>query len=361
MDRETMKKSYRAGIIGLGFIGAGDQTSGDVLGQQVKDLDGTHLAAYAGNPRVNIICGSSRNKGRRTRFLTRVHNEVLVYSDWKELVNSSKLDIISIATYTPTHAEMVIASAEAGIPVIYCEKPIAATMIEAERMLAACKKSGSLLVINHNRRFNPNFRLLQTMIARGDLGELTSVTARWPTGRLGNIGTHVIDVIHMITGQKTVAVSGILDQSQKPDCRGSAFKDPGGWGLIHLEKGCMVTVDAADYAKGPMVIEVYGTSGTISIIGAKITINLYNGSTRYLPQPTDQSSMDIAVGEMVAWLDARLASTESKNPPAFSYDPADAVHTLETIIAFHASDTRKGAMVELPLNNKDRDIILQSG
>jgi predicted dehydrogenase len=354
-----MKKSYSAGIIGLGFIGAGDQVSGDALGQQVKDLDGTHLGAFVRNPHVRITCGSSRNEGRRTRFLSRVHNEVHVYENWMEMINSSKLDIISIATYTPTHAEMVIASAKAGISVIYCEKPIAATISEAEQMLNACKISGSLLVINHNRRFKPNFRLLQTMIARGDLGELTSVTARWPSGRLGNIGTHVIDAIHMITGLKTVAVSGTLDQSLKPDCRGSVFQDPGGWGLIRLEGGCMVTVDAADYAKGPMVIDVYGTLGTASIIGKMITINYFSGKTRQLPESSsDQSSMDIAVEEMVEWLDARQ---NSKKTPVFPYDPADAVHTLETIAAFHASDARKGAWVELPLTNRDRDMIIRSG
>ncbi len=354
-----MKKSYSAGIIGLGFIGAGDQVSGDALGQQVKDLDGTHLVALVRNPHVRITSGSSRDEGRRTRFLSRVHNEVNVYADWMEMINSSKLDIISIATYTPTHAEMVIASAAAGIPVIYCEKPIAATITEAERMITACKTSGSLLVINHNRRFNPNFRHLQTMIDRGDLGELTSVTARWPSGRLGNIGTHVIDAIHMITGLKTVAVSGTLDQSLRPDCRGSAFQDPGGWGLIRLEGGCMVTVDAADYAKGPMVIEVYGTLGTASIIGKTMSVSLFSGSTKHLPEPSaDQSSMDVAVGEMVEWLDAHL---EEHRTPVFPYNPTDAVHTLETIAAFHASDARKGAWVELPLTENDRNCIIRSG
>ena len=43
---------YRAGIIGLGFIGAGDQVSGDALGQRVEDLDGTHASALAGHPRI---------------------------------------------------------------------------------------------------------------------------------------------------------------------------------------------------------------------------------------------------------------------------------------------------------------------
>jgi hypothetical protein len=53
--------TYRAGIIGLGFIGARDQVSGDALGQQVRDLDGTHLAALAHCPRIKLVAGSSRD------------------------------------------------------------------------------------------------------------------------------------------------------------------------------------------------------------------------------------------------------------------------------------------------------------
>ena len=46
---------YKAGIIGLGFIGAADQVSGDALGQRVEDLDDTHWKALASNPRVEVF------------------------------------------------------------------------------------------------------------------------------------------------------------------------------------------------------------------------------------------------------------------------------------------------------------------
>ena len=52
---------YKAGIIGLGFIGAADQVSGDALGQQVEDLDGTHWAALHTHPEVEVVSGSSRD------------------------------------------------------------------------------------------------------------------------------------------------------------------------------------------------------------------------------------------------------------------------------------------------------------
>ena len=354
-----MENTYKAGIIGLGFIGGADQVSGDALGQQVVNLDGTHFSAYTNHPRVELTSGSSRDEGRRKRFVERCKKDVPTFADWREMLRTCELDIISVAAYTPFHAEMVIASAEAGIPVIYCEKPLASTIIEAGRMLDACEASGSLLVINHNRRFAPRLRRLRRYIASGGLGELSSVTARWPSGRLGNVGTHILDAVRMLAVSPAVAVSGTLDESEKPDCRGEQFHDPGGWGLIRLESGCIVTVDATNYAKCPMTIEIQGSVGTASALGSEVVVDLYDGgSERWGADSTEESSMDVAVSEIVAWLDARSGEAPEF---AFPYDAAEARDVLETIIAFHASDRRSGAWVDLPLSGKDREIVLQSG
>ena len=53
------EQRYRAGIIGLGFIGGADQVSGDALGQSVSGLDGTHYYGYANHSRVDLVCGST--------------------------------------------------------------------------------------------------------------------------------------------------------------------------------------------------------------------------------------------------------------------------------------------------------------
>ena len=115
--------TYRAGIVGLGFIGAADQVSGDALGQKVEDLDGTHLDALVHHPRVELVAGSSRDQGRRERFVKRT--DARVYHDWKEMLEREALDIVSVATYAPAHAEISISCAAHGVRAIYCEKPIA--------------------------------------------------------------------------------------------------------------------------------------------------------------------------------------------------------------------------------------------
>jgi len=343
--------TYRAAIIGLGFVGAGDQVSGDALGQQVRNLDGTHLAALSGNRRVEVVAGSSRDEGRRRRFASRTG--AATYASWGEMLKQEAPDIVSVATYTPAHAEITIACAEAGVRAVYCEKPIASRLPDAERMVAACKQAGCLLAVNHNRRFHPNYRRLRGLIAAGELGELTSVTLLWGRGRLGNVGTHMFDATCMLTGRRIAAVSGTLDPAGRPDCRGEQFRDPGGWGVMRLERDLMATLDAADYATAPACIIIHGTEGRAVTGRHDVTIERPDGGREHWPAPDDgRSSMDRAVEQIVAWLDGRAA---------FPYDAEDAVHVLEAIIALHASHARKAAWTELPLSGAEREIEVRCG
>ncbi len=342
---------YRAAVVGLGYIGGADQVSGDALGQLVEDLDGTHIEALAKHPKVEVVAGSSRDLGRRERFTERTG--IRTYADWQEMIEKEDLAIVGNATYTPVHEEITVACARRGVRAILCEKPISPTVAAGENMVKACEDAGSLLVINHNRRFNPNYRCLRDLIADGGLGELTSVTAQWPSGRLGNVGTHVFDAIRLITGRRVEAVAGTLDLAGKPDCRGSDFQDPGGWGLMCLEGGLITTVDATDYARVPMLIAVNGTEGRASTGGDEVKIQYWDGRQDEWPSPrAEATSMDVAVGEIVQWLD---------DGGTFPYPAIEAVQTLEAIAGFHVSHARSGAWVDLPLEGENRELVVRTG
>ena len=345
-------QTYRAGIIGTGFIGGADQVSGDALGQQVSHLDGTHVDIYTRHPRVALVAGSSRDPGRRARFEARTGARV--YDDWKRMLSDEALDIVSVSTYTDVRAEITIACAERGARVIYAEKPIAQRLADAERMLEACDASGSLLAVNHNRRYNPNFHRLKDWVACGRLGELRSAGVRWTAGRFGNVGTHMIDAVRMLTGREVLAVSGTLDPAGKPDCRGPRFRDPGGWGVMRLDGGLMVTVDAADWGVGPAWILLNGSEGWSVLSGLDdVVIEFLDGrKTHWPPSTKETTSMDRALDSIIAWLD--------EGTP-FPCPPEESVRTLEAILAFHASDARNGAWVALPLEGADRARRLRSG
>jgi predicted dehydrogenase len=345
-------QTYRAGIIGLGFIGGGDQVSGDRLGQQVVNLDGTHREAFSNHPRVQLIAGSSRDAGRRERFAQRTNAKS--YADWREMLAQEELDIVGVASFASSHAELTVACAENGVRAIFCEKPIATRLADAERMIAACQSAGSLLVINHNRRFHPHYRELQRRIAAGELGELTGVWLQWGTGRLGNVGSHFIDAAMMLTGRRVQAVSATLDPTGRPDCRGSEFHDPGGWGMLRFDGGLIGHLHAPDNPTGPVMIAVQGTRGRACLERGVAELESWSGSREVLAPIAvgSGSSMDQAVREIVAWLDDGTLVCCSAE---------ESVRTLEVIVACHASDARHAAWVELPLIGGDREREVQSG
>jgi len=342
---------YKAGIIGLGFIGAADQISGDALGQQVEDLDGTHLVSLQNHPEVEVLAGSSRDEGRRERFAARTGAKT--YPDWRELIAGEELDIVSVATYTPAHEEITVAAAEAGVRAILCEKPVAPTVQGGERMLAACAEAGALLVFNHQRRFTDSYRRVRDHIMVGGIGELVSVNAQWGSGRLGNVGTHVLDAICMLTGRRIEAVSATLDLAGKPDCRGGEFSDPGGWGTMRMQGGLMATVDAADYNCTPWDTRINGSDGRVISNGIDFEIEYWNGTKEeWTNQSQRGSGMDVAVREIVAWLE---------NGTPLEAGPEEAVHILESIVAFHASHRKNSGWIELPLLGTDREIAVNAG
>ena len=341
---------YKSAIIGLGFIGGADQVSGDALGQRVEDLDGTHLAAMLNHPQVELVAGSSRDAGRRQRFAAKT--SARTYADWRKLLDREELDIVSVATYAPEHAEITVACAERGVRAIYCEKPIATKLADAERMLAACRRSGSLLAINHNRRFQPLFRRLRDFTAAGGQGELTSLSIAWGAGRLGNVGTHMFNAAALLVGRRVEAVSASLDPSRRPDCRGASFQDPGGWGLLRYEGGLVGTFDAPDYSRVPATIALNGSLGR-AVIGGGVALEFWNGRCdEWTPPAGPETSMDRAMAEIVAWLDGVAEFPDS---------PENSLHTLETIVACHASHRRQAAWTSLPLAGADRELVVQSG
>ena len=211
---------------------------------------------------------------------------------------------------------------------------MATRLADAERMIQACEQSGSALVINHNRRFNPDFREL--------------------AGRLGNVGTHFIDAVLMLTRSTVKSVSATLDLAGRPDCRGAEFRDPGGWGLLQLQNNTMVHLHAPDYSNSPAELTLHGTLGRACVVGRTVKIEKWNSTPETLAMKTNDSetSMDQAVREIVQWLD---------DGTPICCAPEVSRHTLEVILACHASHARRGAWTDLPLTGVDRELEVQSG
>lgn len=347
----TDEKMFRSGIIGLGFIGAGDPISAAAIGQRVVDLDGTHAEALAANPRVQLVAGSSRDKGRRERFEER--RRCKTFADWRVMLAQERLDIVSVATNSPFHSEITSACAMAGVRAVLCEKPIATRLVDADRAIRNCHEQGTILLVNHNRRWHPLWRAVRNELQQGTIGEIHHLTAHWSTGRLGNIGTHMFDALRMLLGAEATSVSGVLDPILAPDCRGPQFRDPGGWGVITFSNGVKAFVDASQTATLPFGMRIVGSFGQLSIRKEDALIELWNGKSWTVSTPTDgRSSMDRAVDDIVRCLthDQRPASTGG-----------DGLAALEMIIGFHVSDQLRGQRISLPIAGRNRELEVRIG
>ena len=157
----------------------------------------------------------------RAAEVARRFNVSLSVGDHRELVG--KVDAVLIATSNTTHADIACHLLDQGIHVL-CEKPMATTSADAERMFAAATRGGARLMAGHSRRFNPNLELAKSLVATGRIGKLASVGAAlgspygsWPTrtdfrrqralsggGVLLDLGIHLIDLAVWLGGSAKV-------------------------------------------------------------------------------------------------------------------------------------------------------------
>ncbi|MBX6341615.1 MAG: Gfo/Idh/MocA family oxidoreductase, partial [Thermomicrobiaceae bacterium] len=111
------------------------------------------------------------------------------YADYRQLLARRDIDMVDICTPEFLHHEQVVAAAEAGKHVL-CEKPMAATIAEADAMIDAARRNGVKLMIGHSRRFTRRYRLIREAIERGEIGEVRLVreNERRPVAMYAGLG-----------------------------------------------------------------------------------------------------------------------------------------------------------------------------
>lgn len=135
-----------------------------------------HVPAFLKRSDVEVVAVADICEARR-ELAKKNLPEARVYSDWKELLSKEKgtVEIIDIATPPCDHPAISIAALEMGYHVL-CEKPLAPTAADAQRMLDAAAKNKRVLFPCHNYKHAPVVKLIQEQIDSGRLGEITSVT-----------------------------------------------------------------------------------------------------------------------------------------------------------------------------------------
>lgn len=142
-------------------------------------------------------------------------NDLKTYLDLSDMLSNEKLDVIVVATPSNLHSELSIMALDAGCHVL-CEKPMALSVEDCDRMIAARDRSGKQLMIGQCLRFWPEYEYLQACIEDGRFGNLLSLFAerigtyhegRWfddgnlSGGAAMDLHVHDVDWVQMVLGR----------------------------------------------------------------------------------------------------------------------------------------------------------------
>ena len=220
------------------------------------------------------------------------------FGSGEALARSPDVDLVIVSSTPDAHARHAIAALDAGKHVL-CEKPMALTAQEAERMLAVAEQSPGLARIDHELRYEPNRRRVRELIRDGAIGSVLhmefalkpylrgdgrpqAIDAPWSWwydaarggGILGAVGSHLIDLCQFWTGSEIVEVSGRVATvvPERRDEHGVArpvTADDFASFVLGLSGGAIATVTLSTVAgHGPgHFAQVTGSDGTIVVNG----------------------------------------------------------------------------------------------
>ena len=350
------KKQVRIGMIGYKFMGKAHSHA-------YRDMPFYFDSNV--EPVLQAICGRDEEGVKEAAHKMGWNS---YETDWRKLIERDDIDLIDIVTPNNRHAEIAIAAAKAGKHV-FCEKPLAMTLDEAQEMLKAVEENGVMHVINHNYRFSPAIQWAKKLITEGRLGKIYHVRATYlqdwimdpafplvwrlnkevcGSGSHGDLAAHSIDLARFLVGEFE-EVSGILETfikerpivesssglsgSASTDTYGKVEVDDASIFLARFENGAIGTFEATRFAGG-------------NRNGNRIEINGEKGSIRWNMEKMNELDVYFHNDEPGLQGFRTVSCTEEIHPFAGSYWPAGHIigyeHTFINLIADMLSSLDKG-------------------
>ncbi len=185
-----MSTQYRAAIIG--HTGQGNYGHGlEMVYGQMPEVE---VAAVADPDPEGLAAAGERTGAARG------------YADYREMLEKEDVELVNVCPRVVTpHAEMAIAAAEAGARGIFCEKPVAASLAEADAILETCERYNVKMAVAH-RRANPYEQHAKRLVDAGEIGQLQVLRGRgkWDQRAgaedLAVLGPHMMDSMRYFAG-----------------------------------------------------------------------------------------------------------------------------------------------------------------
>lgn len=245
-------KKYKAAVVGCGRIGVTMEADP----KRIKPA--THAGAYHMDPSTELAAIVDPNPSQLENA-KKLFPNAAGFSSVEEMLKAVKPDIVSISTPPINHRPSVELCATAGVKAIVCEKPIAENQDDALAIIGACRKSGSLLFINHMRRYDPLLNKIRKEIQDGLIGEISHANAYYTAG-LFNTATHLVDLLRFFLGHAEWVTAF-------PETR---YSHPAGDlnlnALVYFEKNVTATLQASEVKNYSIFeVKIFGSKGTMTI------------------------------------------------------------------------------------------------
>ncbi|OLF13566.1 Gfo/Idh/MocA family protein [Actinophytocola xanthii] len=259
-------------------------------------------------PHLAVLGG--RDLGR-TKAAAAKFGWASVQTDWRELVNSPDVQVVDICTPGDSHCEIAIAALAAGKHVL-CEKPLANTVAEAEKMAAAAadaSANGVRSMVAFNYRRVPAIAFARKLIEDGRIGTVRHVRAvylqdwlsdesapmTWRlrkdkagSGSLGDLGAHIVDATQYLVGDLLTGVTAVTNTfvHKRPTEGGGDLDDvtvdDAALFLGRFAGGALASYEATRFAlgrKNGMRVEINGSLGSLAFDFESMNeLSFYDGS-----------------------------------------------------------------------------------
>ena len=230
--------------------------------------------AAAGN---ELVAVAGRDSERTAAFAARHHARPMTVDD---LLADPAIQAVYIAATNELHEPYTVAAARAGKHVL-CEKPLSRTPQEAAGMIAACAEAGVQLGTAFMMRYHPAHRQIHDLVRQGALGTLHQVRVQFAFylaaerqtwrlderlggGPLLDVGSHAVDLIAWLTGQRIGAVGAVMGMQTFVD---RTAEDAAILNLV-LEGGMLGQVNVAFNTPFALTsLELHGSAGSIRTAG----------------------------------------------------------------------------------------------
>lgn len=293
-----------------------------------------------------------------------------IYSDYKVMLEKVKPDFVAIATSSGAHGEIAEYCANNGFNFLV-EKPMAMGMEEANRVIAAAKKTGVVAGVCHQNRFNIAVQELKSAVDNNRFGKLShgSINVRWcrdegyykqdswrgkyktDGGTLMNQCIHGIDLLRWLMGGEVVSVYGSTRNCKHPYMEAEDV----GVGVINFKNGAVATVEGTVNCQGDLeeTLCIFGENGTARLGGMHANaIDVWRFADEESADADRRSIEESAPnvygnGHTSLYLDFLNAIKQGRKPYVDLKAGRDA---LEIVLAIYKSQ-KTGEKVNLPLRD----------